>query len=436
MKEQLILLAVIIFSISFKVCGQDSLISRYYELSYGTQPNMESAAESIISSSSLVFDLVNAPIEKMQNRPLRFLARLTNYSFLQLYAGGMLYGTVMHEQFGHFSRAREFRLPLELQYNFPGLGGDFLFPVDQKVPALQRQIVVGAGLEATSFLAYRAVQSMYENDYSGSYVGLYLLAGKLIEGALTSQMDISPFLEDANQYYSRNSRLSRNPTPNDPLAYILALTESYGYYDDFIDPESIWVQQFDDMTIYTQNEFIHDQNRRLKRAFLLSALDPALLSFLHGTFAYFVQGSTFIKPLMFRIKDVSFMPSIRANYGELGAENYFDLFLKIPNLPFLNVYYRSGGNMIHKLWGAGLEIKSFRINQLLLNCQLDYWKNERLDNNNFNILMKGRYSFDKNPFSISLALANKSEGLLMGKPYAKGFYGYIGMGVQLQYQKN
>ena len=32
---------------------------------------------------------------------------------------------------------------------------------------------------------------------------------------------------------------------------------------------------------------------------------------------------------MFKINTVSFMPSVRATYGELGAENYFDMFFRI-----------------------------------------------------------------------------------------------------------
>lgn len=427
-----ILFFVLVCNIAFT---QESLIQRYYETSYGTLPNLESGATSVLGLSALAFDQTNYLIEnKVENKLLNIASRIANFTFLQLYLGGLFYGTFLHEQFGHHARASEFGLPLELQYNFPGLGGDFLFPVDYKVPAIKRQIVVAAGFEATSLLSFKALQGLYGRDYSGSYVGLYLLSGKLIEGILTIQNDIQPFLEDANAYYARNKRLMQNPVPNDPLAYLLALTENYGFYDDFIDRESTWVQRLEDMTLYTQNDFIVDQNRRMKTAFLLTALDPALLYFLYGSYKYLVKGDLFIKPFMFRIKGVSFMPSIRANYGELGAENYFDLFFKPNDAPPFNIYYRRGGNLFDKISGFGFEIRKVEYKQFVFEGQLDYWRNGRERTDNFNLYLKGNYAIIPEKLLLTAGIGYKSKGGLMGKPYRKGLYAYFGLGWNLKYK--
>ncbi len=412
--------------------SQDLEVSKEYSIIYGSSPNIESSAESIVGVSSFVFDQVNTTIEEVDERGLRFLLRFTNLTFLQLYAGGLAYGTLMHEQFGHKSRANEFGLPLELKYNFPGLGGDFYFPVSQDIPSLQRQLVVGAGFEASSFIAFHATKSMYKNEYSGTYIGWYFMAGKVIEGALTSQMDIVPFLEDPNRYYATNTRLSRNPIPNDPLAYLLALTESYGYFDDFLDSQEPWVQRVDDMTLYTDNTFINDQNERIKKTQLLAAIDPSNLYALYGTFIYLFKGTLFMKPFMPKINGISFMPSVRANYGELGAENYFDLYMKLPKKLFISFNYRSGGNMFHLVRGGGIEFENINIKQLQLGVQFDYWKNQRQGSNNINFLLKNRYTPNEK-VSMYASFGYKSEGFLMGKPFQGGFYGYFGIGINMRY---
>lgn len=133
------------------VFGQDTVIEREYEIQYGTLPNIESGSESVLGVS--------------------FTSRLANFTFLQLYLGGLFYGTFLHEHFGHNLRASEFGLPLDLQYNFPALGGDYVFPVDYNVRVIERQMVVASGLETTSLLTYKAIQELYgeENNFKNLF---------------------------------------------------------------------------------------------------------------------------------------------------------------------------------------------------------------------------------------------------------------------------
>lgn len=419
--------------------GQDSLNSQHYEIYYGSSPNIESGAVSILNGTSLLFDQTNSLISQGDhNKALGFTLRLGNVVVIQLYGGAFLYGWALHERFGHKARSNEFGIEMELISNFPALGGDDIFIVDHNVPAFERQTIVAGGPEATSFLAYKATQRLYSQEYVGSYIGDYLVVGKLIDGILYIEDEIKPFLEDPNQYYRDNANyFSRNPVPNDPLSYVMALTESYGYYDDFLDKNSIWVQEFPDMGLYTENEFIHDQYDRMKHAYSLTALDPVNLYFLYGNIIYLLKGKDFFKSFMFKINNVAFMPSIRANMGELGAENYFDLFMRINGLAPFNVYYRQGGNMFHQINGVGAEINRMKFTSRISSMfQIDYWKNERNGSNNFNVMTGVEWSNRQNLLSIIGKIGYKDHGILMGKPLRKGVYAYLGLGLNFKYDKN
>jgi|GEM_PF-4048833 len=413
--------------------GQNSTLRKTYEVYYGTEPNIESGTASIFHLSSLSFDRINRSIEnKVSNKGLQVTARIANYGLAQLYLGGLVYGTFLHEYMGHHARGREFGVNMDLKYNFPGLGGDNIYFTDHHLPAISRQYISAGGPEATNMLAYHATKQLYGGNAVGSYIGNFLLAGKLIDGIFYIEGEIKPFLEDPNRYYRNNaSFFSKNPVPNDPLSYVMALTESYGIYDSIIDKDSIWVQRQEDMSVYTDNEFIHDQYDRLQTAFLLAAIDPSLIYFFYGTYAYLVHGKAFIKPFMFNIHAVSFMPSVRAAYGDLGAENYFDVFFKVSGIPPFNVYYRSGGNTFDRLSGGGIEMRQIVIDRFTLDGQIDYWYDGREKANKFNVYSKIAYTFPSSPFSLLVGLGVKSKGGLMGKPYYNGLYGYIGGGLTL-----
>lgn len=413
-------------------------VKRHYKIQYGSRPNMESGSESVIGISSIIFDQTNQFIhKKIKNKTANTFARIGNFGVVQFYFGIQLYAAIPHEYFGHYLRAREYGITPKISINFPGLGGDDVFRVKQSTSVLARQMIVAAGPEVTATIAYKATQQLYSNEYSPNYIGNYLLAGKIVDHYAYLQNNVKPFLDDPNQFMKDNSDyFKRNPVPNDPLAYALALTESYGYYDGFLNKDAIWLEKFDDMRVYTQNEFIKDQYKRMKSAYLQTLLDPTNLYFLYGNFLYLVKGQTFFKPFMFKIKEISFMPSVRANLGENGIENYYDVFFKIKNKAPFSVYYRTGGNMFHKTRGGGVEFRNYAIsNRIRLDGQLDYWNNERLKSHNYNISTGFNISDRSNIFSFSGNIGYKSEGNLIGKQMRSGFYGFGGIGVNLNVKK-
>ncbi|NJN25314.1 MAG: hypothetical protein HC819_04720 [Cyclobacteriaceae bacterium] len=426
--------------LNFQVFAQqDSIFTRHYEIQYGTNPNIESGSQSVIGISSLIFDQTSLLIKnKVKSKSANLFARIGNFGLVQFYFGAQLYATIPHEYFGHYLRAREFGVTPKLNLDFPSLGGDNVFIVSQNMPVLQRQMIVAAGPEVTATIAYHATQQLYSAEYSPNYLGNYLLAGKIIDQYIYLQNNVKPFLENPNKYYTQNAEyFSRNPVPNDPVSYVLALTESYGYYDAFLDDNATWVQKLPDMSVYTQNEFINDQYSRMKYAYLLTALDPTNLYFIYGTLLYLVKGQTFYKPFMLTVKNVSFMPSVRANMGENGIENYFDMFFRVKKMPAFSVYYRTGGNMFHQTKGFGTEFRNLILtDRIRINGQFDYWNNERTETNNINIQTGIGLADKSNLFSMNGNIGYKSYGNLMGKPFSEGIYVYFGLGMNLQYEKN
>ncbi|MEQ9422962.1 MAG: hypothetical protein RJQ09_00995 [Cyclobacteriaceae bacterium] len=416
----------------FSVNGQDSSLLRSYNFEIGSRPNIDQGATTVFSATSLLFDQINQKIGNIEGSGLRGTGRVLNYTLVQLYLGGFLYGTFNHEYFGHGARAREFDIGGSYEYNFPAVGGDFVYTVDHSTSPLRRQMISAGGPEAGTVMAYKATQQLYSQDEVGSYIGQYLLTGKLFDGIFYINADVDPFMDNPNQYYSDNASYFRgNPVPDDPLSYLIALTESYGYYDAFVDSDATWLQEQPDMSVHTDNEFITDQNDRLKKAFTLSAIDPSLLYFLYGSYMYLAKGKSFIKPIMPRFGEISVMPSIRAAYGELGAENYFDMYFKGENIPPFNVYYRRGGNLFHHITGVGIDVHGLKIEDFNLGIQLDYWQNGREDNSNFNTAIKSTYSI--NNLLVSGSIGYKSKGVLIGKPLNSGFYGSVGLGFQVNY---
>jgi len=354
---------------------------------------------------------------------------------IQFYFGANLYGTLPHEYYGHFARAKAFGLNPNFTIAFPELGGDVIFKAKQSMPAYERQMIVAAGPEVTATIAYKATQQLYSNVYSPSYSGNYFFVGRFVDNYMYYQTSVKPFRENANKYYAEHKDyFQRNPVPNDPVSYLLGLTEGYGYYNGLISPDSTWVQQLLDMNLYTANSFFKNQANRMKQAYLLTAMDPSNLYFLYANALYILKGQRFFKPFMFRISGVSFMPSVRANMGDIGMENYFDVFFKARKLPPFSIYYRNGGNIIHKLRGAGAEFRHLVLNdRVSLNGQLDYWYNQRNNSNNIHFAAGAYFEDKQHLFFLSGNLGYKSSGNLMGKPLEKGVYGNLGLGLNLRY---
>ena len=400
---------------------------------YGSNPNIESGSASAISISSLIFDQINREVSKIKSKPVNILTRVLNFSIIQNFFGGQIYATIPHEYFGHYLVARNYGIRPELRLNFPALGGDNIFEIKQSIPVQDRMRIVAAGVEVTAMIAHQATRKLYSGSKSPSYSGNFLLAGKILDQYLYLEQNVKPFLENPNRFYDNNANyFNRNPVPNDPLSYILALTESYGYYSDFLDENEIWLQRFSDMSQYTDNEFIKDQYRRMKKAFLFTLLDPTNLYYLIGNSKYLIKGQTFFQPLMINFQKLSIIPGIRANLGPLGVENYYDLFFLFNQTIPLQIYYRNGGNLFHAINGMGAIMENIPVNsRLKIGCQGDFWRNQRNLSNHFNFDLTIRNIDRKNFLTIIAKLGFKSAGSLMGKPFDKGVYGYLGLGLNL-----
>jgi hypothetical protein len=139
---------------------------------------------------------------------------------------------------------------------------------------------------------------------------------------------------------------------------------------------------------------------------------------------------------MVRLGNTRVMPSVRANLGELGAENYYDLYLLTPRSGTILLYYRQGGNLHDQLYGGGAEINHLSLaSSFRLSTQLDYWHNERTGGNGINAMETLRYAVSDR-FFLSASAGYKTKGGLIGKPYGAGFYGYAGLGIRLRYRAN
>ncbi|MEO0334441.1 MAG: hypothetical protein AAF223_22675, partial [Bacteroidota bacterium] len=351
--------------------------------------------------------------------------RSLNFLGVQFYLGAFAYGTLPHEYFGHYSRAKEFDIqPDGYEIFFPSFGGNVPFSINYETDAIHRQMISAAGPELTTQIAYEAIKTLYSGESVPAYYGMYLLGGKLVDSYIYARNDLDAFVDDPAQYLrDAEDYFAEYNVPNDPVSYLLALVEQYGYYDELINPEDTWATFPADPSVLI-NDFVRDQRDRIRRAYLLQLLDPAILYALYGNYRYLVKDELQFKLFMFRVQDVQFMPSIRANLGHLGVENYYDLFVALPGLSAFNVYYRHGGNQEDQLNGAGIEWRNLSLtNKINLTAQLDYWRDEQARFNGFATLC---YPI-AHRWALSGSVGYKSEGSLMGKPFDEGFYGYGGL---------
>lgn len=409
---------------------QDSTkVLKEYHLEYGSLPNIESGARTTVGINSLMFDMINHSLKN--SRWNNALTRTFNAGFVQFYLGLFTFAAAPHEFFGHYSRAREFGITPKISLAFPVISGDDVFKVTYHVPVIERQMIVSSGPELTMGVAREELKEIYGGKPAPSYAGNFLLAGKIIDMLMYTQNNVKPFIKDPEKFYMDNaSYFRRNPVPNDPLSYVLALTESYGYYDSFVPKNAIWLYRPPNLNVYV-NDFFKDQYKRMKRSQILALMDPALLYFFYGNYQYIAHDQATFTPFMFNVSGYRFMPSIRAYLGELGAENYYDLYLVTPSGQQVIVYYRQGGNMFDQIYGGGVEVGKIRIaGNYTLTSQADFWYNERSDKSNFNIMESVDYDITKR-WLISISLGYKTKGQIAGKPYFDGLYGYSGFGIRL-----
>jgi hypothetical protein len=395
---------------------------RTYDLVFGGIDNIEAGAVTTSSIASLVFD--QASLRLQGSRIDNWGTRTANLLVLQLYLGVAAYGTFAHEFFGHYGHAIHAGLHPTLSLNFPNFGGGSEYQATYRTPALTRQIIASAGPEVTEEEAYEATQAMYSGHSVGSYIGLELLGGHIVDSFIYYETALSPFLDDPTTYVA--TAPGHDLQKSDPIAWALALTERYGFYKNVIPGNATWVYVPKNPNAYI-NKFILDQGNRVKWATIAQLFDPTVLSGLYGIARYLVTGEPFYRPIMLGVPQFRVAPAIRANLGYLGAENYFDLFVVAGNLPPLSVYYRTGGNLYDSLRGGGIEIRDVRLSERVeLAGQVDGWHDGLARNFGGNIEEKITYRVTRH-LGITEALGYKTVGGLMGKPVDAGPYGYVGL---------
>ncbi len=410
--------------------GTDTTSGRYYELGWGTMPNTESVSRNTLSITSFAFDKINGKLHNSKIDNVFF--RSVNFLVIQFYLGSFLFATIPHEFSGHYLRAREYGIKPGFHINFPKFGGFVPFNVTYNEASAEARMTISAGgAEVSATTGYLATQEFYSGNRVPEYYGWYILNSKVFDGYLHSS-SLNYFTENPTQYFEDfRDELTENPSRiDDAVGYVLTLGESYGLYDALLPKDSLWVYKPPNPDNYL-NDFVIDQNQRFKRAYLIQLLDPALISSLYGIFRYLAKGGLEYQPFMFKLKDMTFMPSVRANMGLIGVENYFDFFMRYQNLPPFNIYYRTGGNMLDQVHGGGFAIRRINVTKSLeLSIQADYWFNERTSKNNYNIHTSFNYSV-QDKLNLILGYGYKTKGSLMGKPIKEGMYGSFGLGRRL-----
>ncbi len=416
------LFCFILFFSPHQILFSQDTISRNYEFILGSLPDNENGGISCYHLSNLMFDEVNGWIEHSGNNT--FLMRTSNVIFAQLFVGKEFYGVFPHEFFGHFMRGKEFGMDVRrIHLRFPGVGGYTTANITHQVPVVNRLIYAASGSEVQSVIAFQAEKDLYTGGEVPTYTADVIFINKLFQ-YLYYREDLSTFARDPEEFIRMKLQ------GGDYSMFTLTLAERYGFYNGIVHQDSSWFNFPVDSKILNIS-FVKDQNQKIRNAFLLSFLDFGMLEFLIGNYQYIANGRSSYTPFMFSIENVKFIPSIRANLGEVGVENYFDMIVAYPKLPQLNVYYRRGGNSIDKVNGAGFALRDINIsNQLRISPQFDLWHVDRNNRTEFNINSDlSEYMFDS--FYLRQSIGYKSYGSLIGKPFHEGMYAYLGFGFKV-----
>lgn len=398
-----------------------SVEKQEFTLMMGYPVTIESGAATTVSLSGLLFESINGSLDLLQINNI--YTRAVHSLGIQIFLGSSFFGTFPHEFFGHEMACLDAGIqPDFFRMNFPLPGGrvEFTTTYAQSTPE-QRMMIASSGPEVTAFIAYDAVKKLYSGKAVPSYTGNFLIAGKLVDSLIYWSYSLDAFVHDPENY-------PESAYLNDNFAYALALTEKYGHYSHLNLSSQRWPYKPSSPGAYV-NGFLTDLNTRMWTSYLLQALDPALIYFFLGNYDYIVHGKTRFEAVMFEIGPVRWMPSIRADLGLVGPENYYDLFLLIGRKLPMNFYVRTGGCQDEALYGFGFEIRNIRWNILTCSLQADYWKADR-SSAGFNLYIETAFDCLEF-FKPVLAVGYKTEGHLMGKSPKEGPYGYAGFNLFL-----
>jgi hypothetical protein len=411
--------AILILWFDSRLFAQQNSQTTNYQFTWGTSPNLESISMNFMSLSNLTFDLTTDTLHNSSYDST--FSRFAN-SFVQLVLGNSIWAMAPHE-LGHVSRAHEYGVNAEVVSIMPFDGWYKYTTPYYSISPEKRMMISAAGQSVNTLELYDISMQMYSGKAVPAYYGIYELMRFI--PIISYTVNYHSYLDDPESYLKK----SNFNQPGDTFAYGLSLAEIYARKRGYL---SAYTGGNENLPYYlnsTMMGFMKDQSRRMMIAYSLLLLDPALLSAGYGTvYGYIINGETSFKPWMFHIGDVRFMPSIRADMGQIGVENYFDMFFLIKNFPQFSIYYRYGGNENDSLHGSGLEIRDIRIaGNFSISIQADYW-NSFMNRFGFNTSVRSSIKINR-VVNIIFSTGFKTEGIVVGLQTDKGFYGNAGIGI-------
>jgi hypothetical protein len=399
--------------VSSRLIAQDSLqTERNYQFVWGNKPNIEALSIDIHSTSSFLFEQMNYGIANNHSKYINnWIVRFINLGF-QGSVGTWIFITIPHET-AHYLRGKESGvedIKIHLEAKFGGGYYTVNTRLNENTP-VERLMITTAGPELSTLVSYQQIKDMYSGKPIPPHYSIFQIGAKYVDGynyysrVKSFEKDPSQWLNEKKENYSKD----RSPLKFDPLGFTITLAEQYGYYDSWLPKDSIWLWEPDDISLY-KNEFLADQFKRMRTSYLLALFDPSIINSLYASAKYILTGDLYSNVFMIPAGKIKFMPSIRANMGMWGIENYFDMhFLYKNKLPF-SIYYRHGGNLVENIYGFGAEISEVKASDhLILNFQGDYW-----NKNGFNITSGIQYTFKR--INVLASLGYKTYGSLIGKP--------------------
>jgi hypothetical protein len=322
--------------------------------------------------------------------------------------------TFIHEVYGHGARARElgqdasyeFALPEPYAAMFsPGTPFLGITETNSNTGVRDRDIViVEAGLEA--------------NNFTTRWINLQLVA---MDGWVkTSDLDV--YIDSKLPYLQ--TFLSRGighgiGGGDDVIAYV----------NDLQDRTNRWTAS--DRTAIAG---------RLQTAYAWNYVDPTLYFAVYGLLVdRLYLGKEYSRVPLPSAGGVTFYPATRFNLSPFGAEHYLDVFLKRKHL-VADVYGRIGSSGLASYTGGGVQLDGIEPRRgLRFGASADVWSQPELFLSQRNVyappqqagVSAGLYASARvyESLSLTVKLACKTSGYLMGQPVDGGPYGYLGFSI-------
>ncbi len=176
---------------------------------------------------------------------------------------------------------------------------------------------------------------------------------------------------------------------------------------------------------------------RLQTAYLWNYADPLFYFAIYGTMRTLATGERMVQAPLPESHGVRFLPMPRFSLTPFGAEHYLDLFVARGDV-VADLYGRVGTSGLASYSGGGLHVHGLAPHpQVELGGDVDVWsqpdmpleaRNDYVRPTSFGASLAA-YATARVFGSLGLTgkLAYKSSGFLMGQPLGDGPYGYLGV---------